>query len=76
MGRRRVDADGLTRRERHQQLAAHGWTLAGRDRATGAWRFRDRAGRHLLVPSQSEGGAMRALLRQLQGETDVSPEPE
>jgi hypothetical protein len=71
MGTRRVDEDGLTRQQRRHQLAAQGWTLAGWDRETSSWRFQGPGGRQLLVPSQTEGGAMRALLRQLE-EADAS----
>jgi predicted RNA binding protein YcfA (HicA-like mRNA interferase family) len=66
-----VGDDGLTRAERRRQLATHGWQLVSRDPATGSWQFRHRDGRQLVVPSWSEADAIRALLRQLQGETDA-----
>lgn len=72
METRRIGEDGLTRQQRRHKLAAQGWTLAGWDRETNTWRFQGPEGRQLLVPSQTEGGAMRALWRQLQGETDTS----
>jgi hypothetical protein len=72
MGKRRVDEDGLTRQQRRHQLAAQGWACTGWDRETTTWRFQGPDGRQRLVPSQTEGGAMRALLRHLHGETDAA----
>jgi hypothetical protein len=66
-----VDEDGLSRLDRRQRLLAYGWQPVGRASASGAWRFRHRDGRQLVVPCRTEVDASRALLRQLQGETDA-----